>query len=157
MRKTPVIGAVALVIPFAAVAADKAEIRAGRWEEVMTMTSLTLGGTSVPMSEIPNSSTTRKVCVSAEEASDPAKHFLSVGQDSKCTPNGMVVDGRINLIGQCTMEKFGKMLITGEGTYQLSNYQVTAKMTGELKQRPIVITMAIKGRHIGACDSAESR
>jgi hypothetical protein len=29
-------------------------------------------------------------------------------------------------------------------------------MTGDLKQRPIVITMTVKGRHVGACNGTES-
>ena len=156
MRKTQLIGAVALMVPFAAVAADTPEIKAGRWEEVMTMTSVTVGGNSVPLSALPDGSKSRFVCISPEEAVDPAKHFLSVNENSKCTPNGMVAGGQINVIGQCSSDKFERMIITGHGTYDLSTYDVSAKMTGELKQRPIVITMTVKGRHVGACNGTES-
>ena len=156
MRKTQLVGVIALMIPFAAMAADRAEIEAGRWEEVMTMTSVTLGGDPIPMSTFPEGSKSKFVCISPEEASDPAKHFLSVGQNSKCTPNGMVADGRINLIGMCSTDKFAQMLITGEGSYDLSKYRVNARMTGKLKERPIVITMTVEGRHVGACNGTES-
>ena len=156
MRKNQLIGAVALMVPFAAVAADTPEINAGRWEEVMTMTSVTVGGNSVPLSALPDGSKSRFVCISPEEAIDPAKHFLSVNENSKCTPNGMVAGGQINVIGQCSSDKFERMIITGNGTYDLSTYVVSAKMTGELKQRPIVITMTVKGRRVGACNGTES-
>jgi hypothetical protein len=155
MRKVQLVGLVAVMVPFAAMAADKAEIEAGRWEEVLTMTGMTVGGNPVPTSALPGGSTSRFVCISREEAIDPAKHFLSVGQNGKCTPNGMVVDGQINVIGKCSSDKFDQMLITGEGSYDLSKYHVNAKMTAKLKERPIAITMTVTGRHVGACDGTE--
>ena len=156
MRKTQAIGALALLVPFAAIAADTPEIKAGRWEEVIAITGMTVGGTAISTDSIPGGASTRFVCMSAEDAVDPSKHFLGAGQDSKCTPNGMVTGGRINLIGQCTTEKFGQMIMTGEGSYNLSTFEVTAKMSGKLKERPISITMSSRGRHVGDCDGTES-
>lgn len=155
MRKTQAIGVFALLVPFAAMAADTAEIKAGRWEEVMTMTSATLAGKALPMSAFPDGAKSRFVCISAEESMDPAKHFLNAGQTGKCTPNGMVAGGKINVIGKCSSDRFDQMIIFGDGDYDLSRYHVNAKMTGQLNQRPIAITATIEGRYVGACDGTE--
>ena len=155
MRKSQLIGAIALVIPFAAIAADSVEIKAGRWEEVMTMTGMTLDGKPIPMSTLSDDPKSKLVCISPAESKDPAKHFLSVGQNDKCTPNGMITAGQIHLIGKCSDDKLADMFITGEGSYDLSKYHVNAKMTGKLKERPVAMTMTVEGRHVGACDGSE--
>ena len=155
MRKIQLMGAVALMVPFTAIAADTAEIKAGRWEEVMTMTSVTFDGKPVAAGALPGGSNSRFVCISAEESMDPAKHFLSAGQNGKCTPNGMVTSGQIHVIGMCTSDKFDGMIITGEGSYDLSKYHVNAKMSAKMKERPIAITMTVEGRYVGACNGTE--
>jgi hypothetical protein len=155
MRIVQTAGALALAIPFVATAADPAQLKAGRWEETMTMTGMTFNGAPVPISGAPQDTKSRFVCIDAEEAIDPAKHFLSIGQEGKCVPNGMVSEGRIHVIGQCTTEKFGSMLITGTGTYRFATYDVGVKMTAKLKDRPVAISMTAKGRYVGACDGSE--
>jgi hypothetical protein len=68
----------------------------------------------------------------------------------------MITVGQIHLIGRCSSDKFDEMFITGEGSYDLSKYHVNAKMSGKMKQRPIVITMTVEGLHVGACNGTES-
>jgi hypothetical protein len=156
MRVAKSLLGITAAIPATALAADTVQLTAGRWEEVTTITGLTLGGKAIALDAMPNRVTTKLTCISAEEALDPAKRFLKPDSQNRCEPGGTVSGGRIALQGTCTDSKFGRMIVTGAGTYQPKSYEVSARLEGRAMDLPAVITMGIKARHVGICTGAET-
>ena len=156
MRITRSISLVAAALPFAAMAAHSPQLATGGWERVTTVTGATLGGRAIQTEVFSNSFRIRMICISAWDATHPARHFLGIGPNSKCTPGGSVANGRIELNGLCNDGQFGPSLLTGTGTYKLKSYDVNARSEGRMRGLPLVITMHVSGRYVGACDGTES-
>ena len=151
MRKSQLVAAFAVIIPFAAVAADSVQMTAGRWEEVSTVTGATLDGKTIPADSVPNGTKTKFSCISANQARDPANFFLKQDKKKHCQPSGTVSGGRIAMTATCETDKAGRMVISAQGTYQPDRYDIDATSTLEIKQLPFVMSFTSKGRYLGKC------
>ena len=156
MRKVQWIGAAVVMVPFAAIAADTVQMTEGRWEEVMTVTSASLGGKAISPDTVPDNTKTKFTCISANQSRDPAQYFLKPDKKNACQPSGTVANGRIAMGGTCNNEKIGSTVIEANGTYQPNSYEIDARATLEIKQMPLILNFTSKGRYVGKCDGTET-
>ncbi len=144
-----------IVIPTMAIAADTVTMTAGRWEETITVTRATVNDVLIPSSALGESGKNTYSCLSADEAADPVKYFLSREEGDQCIPTGSVADGRVAAEAACTGSDKKPFKVRVAGTYGARTYAISANSDLASDVGNIKIELNITGRHVGACRGDE--
>lgn len=152
MRRMHALLAAALMVPVAATASDSVQMKAGRWQESSTITSVTIDGRAMPLELLQNAIEPSFTCITPEQALDPARYFTDQGPDVDCeTPRGSVAGGRIALASTCRFGDNGPSQVAVTGTYSPDAYRVAVRTDGTMNGRPMAVQMTIDGRFTGPC------
>lgn len=144
-----------LTVPLAAMAADSVTMAPGRWIETTTTTAVTLGGSPAPGATL-NQPASRPLCLTVEEAAEPARYFQSKTPSGACAaPTGTVASGQIRLAAACEGANAPRMMIEVSGTYARDSYRAAIRAQSLVGGRPAVIDMTVAGRFDGACRGDE--
>ena len=153
--------ALLLATPAIALGADSVQITAGRWQEELSFTSVSMNDQEVPKEKLDAQKATTFACISPAQAREPSLYFLDQQPGHNCAaPTGSVAGGRIAMASTCQMhdEKAGTDLpvaVTMEGTYGPQTYAVNAVADVRTNERHLVMHMVVKGRFAGACKGDE--
>jgi hypothetical protein len=155
MKLAATASAALLAVPLAAMTADSVNMAPGRWIETTTTTAVTLGGRAAAGARL-NQPASRMVCLTPEEAAEPALYFQSKAPSGACAaPTGTVAGGRIKLASTCEDANTPRMMIEVSGTYARDSYSAAIRAQSLVRGQPAVIDMTLTGRFDGACRGDE--
>lgn len=144
-------------LPLGAMSADSVSMTAGRWIETTTTTAVTLGGKPAPGATL-NQPASRPLCLTAQEAAEPARYFQSKTPSGACAaPTGTVAGGQIKLAATCEDSNTPRMMIEVSGTYAPDSYRAAIRAQSLVSGQPAVIDMVVDGRFDGACRGDEEK
>jgi hypothetical protein len=144
-----------LALPLAAMSADAMTMSAGRWIETTTTTAVTLSGRPAPGVPIGRPAS-RPLCLTPEEAAEPARYFQSKAPSGACAaPTGTVAGGQIKLASTCEDANTPRMMIEVNGTYARESYRAAIRAQSVVNAQPAVVDMVVAGRFEGACRGDE--
>jgi len=150
--------AASIVIPVAALAADSVQMKPGRWQERMRLTSMIVEGKTIPVAADKRNNATRFSCISAQTAADPRRHFDEVQPGDECQPleGTTVANGRLFARARCNLDEKIPFTMTLEGTYGSENYHAVINGQGMVAGKTVTVSGAADGSYVGTCKGDES-
>lgn len=149
--------ALLLALPLAAMTADSVTMAPGRWITTTATTAVALGGKPAPGARL-NQPVSRAICLTPEEAAEPARYFQSKAPSGACSaPTGSVAGGQIKLAATCQDADTPRMMIEVSGTYARDSYRTAIRMQSVVAGQPAVIDGFVTGRFEGACRGDEEQ